>query len=587
MADRFDVTKMSDEELEAYASGLDITQAPPGEGARVRQERVAATRERAARIDPPPTAEQIEPSSIKRGLAAVGGAMQEPFLGIAEKFQLAFPGSTPSAAEATRARIGEERTARRTAQRQLEDTPAGQFGGFVGKAAPFAAAGPTAIGQAAMAGALGFAGGGPDAPDSLSNELINSAFTGAADAATTGIAVKGLQTVAKGLSGARGRFTEEGARAMATDAAAKRLGIPSPTIGQLSPNAVRALQAPDDLVARQAAAMEKATGKAIQLPEGEVMQTGGAYLDELTTAVKNRLALGSEKYSAVDQFIDEKGLQPLLPRYTANMATATKTKGYDLAADAMEKYGFPLRSMEGMTSKELGNIPLTMTNMHEMRVAANRALRFMDRMAEAPSNVGRPDINDARKFLRNFKDSIDSDMGQWAKLNKGNADAVKIYEDANKYWRDVVGPTVSENPLAKKILSRSRGFDVPVEAISASTSTKGTALTDLLRPTMSRRGEDMTAVLRNLPDVRATMLGAPQQSAMQGGLETTLAATGHPLQALMNKAPGLSSLSRLPVMKWSYFGKPAPGAAVGPAAQYPAGGLEEWSRERIGAQRGR
>ena len=106
---------------------LDVTKAPPGRGSEVLRARNAAVEA----MTPKSTAEEIEPSALARGLAALGGEVQEPFLGAAEKLQLAFPGR--GKAEETAQRISAERAQRRAELRALQRRQRGCSAGLSGR----------------------------------------------------------------------------------------------------------------------------------------------------------------------------------------------------------------------------------------------------------------------------------------------------------------------------------------------------------------------------------------------------------------------------------------------------------------------
>ena len=87
-----------------------------------------------------------------------------------------------------------------------------------------------------------------------------------------------------------------------------------------------------------------------------------------------------------------------------------------------------------------------------------------------------------------------------------------------------------------------------MEGLQSATNISNIPLVDLLQPTMSRRGADMTDVLRNLGDVRSTALAKDMKAPNTGdGVGQVIrAAWGQPVAAVetaISRLPGLRSLS--------------------------------------------
>lgn len=492
-----------------------------------------------------PVAEQIEPSAWKRALAGAGGEMADVLRGAREKGELLFA-PKGAAGDTVRSRVSAERKTRAKDIADLENTVFGNVGGMAAKIIPSMAAPTRLPAQMALEAGLDFLKPGNTEVTGVPGELGGSIYRGAKGAAEVGVLGKLADMAGHGVNAALGRYTPRGAGAMRTNAAAERLGIPTPTIGQLDPTAPigqieRSLPGYPAQLQEQADALDAILGTKLSLPEGDVLQKGGAYADELSNAVQQRFKLGGEKYKAVDDFIYKNGLQPITPSYSARIITNTNRKGYEKAADLLEKYGFDAPSMAGMNPSALAQMPLAMEHIHSMRVATNKALNAAQRGIDTADRMGAPvaaELKDARKYLADFKTAIDSDLGAWEKRHAGNADAMELYRSATDYWKNVVSPTVIENPLARQLMSRTKGFPTPNAALTRSLSNEGMAQVDLLRPTMSGRGEDMTDVLRNLPDVRATLMGRTPETS--SGALWQLMKTGipHPLSFLESLVPG-------------------------------------------------
>lgn len=587
-----DYSAMSDEELDAIIAGKDVSKAPPGQGSKVLTERNEAVREKAERLEPKPVAEEIEPSALKRGLAAAGGALQEPFLQAGEKFELAFPGKTEEAEKATIQRIGQERGARKEAMRQLTETTSGQFGGFVGQALPYVAGGTSAGGQAALAGALGFLGGGPEKPTGFGNEMANSAFTGATDAAITGTVTKGLQGAVGMGRGAMGQYeSPAAAKAMELDAAARRLGLPPTTIGQLDVTAPKTLRAHPELAQEQAAALESRMAGQRQVPApGGGMETqvvpGGRLDAGLKEAVNVRKTQARGMYEDVDVFAQNQGLSNVPANYTVNTLSSINSKltpqgkaptGNNLVFNLLDTYdpdAFMWLKQAGdpKTARSAG---MSMTQYHDSRVAVGRALNALDRVPPANRTA---DQIDAQKMLVELKDALDNDVGRWAKQNSGNEEAMALYNRAKDFYAKVAAPALN-NPYARKAASVTRGFQSPEAMYAATVNPTNRSLVERLAQTASPETADMLNVLQNLPDVGAIAArGTAPASASASELGALVrAGVGHPGLSMLEAAPGLRWLSSQRPAKWAYFGAPAPAAVAGPLGQY----LAEAPKEKV------
>jgi hypothetical protein len=595
MSDNTDLSVLSDEELKAIIAGADLSKAEPGRGMEAMGAKRAAYSELQDRA-PKPIAEEIEPSAWRRGMAAFGGALTEPALGLKEKFELAFPGGN---GEATRARIAADRTERRGIQRQLEETTAGQFGGFMGKAAPFALAGPTAGGQSAMAAGLGFLEGGPDTPKGLGSELASSAFKGGVDAITTGALTKGAQLGTKAVSGAMGRYTPDGQRAMELDASAKRLGLPSPSIGQLDPLAPEALRAHPEMAVQQAQALQArmAGSKAVPDPSGGQMSQeipGGVLKEGMREAVSARKAQADEMYKAVDDYVSANNLQPVAPLFTLRtLAGVAKNPQFNKKPGQSADLNKVFQLLDGENPaafqwlKQAGSPKaaqaqgMSFAQYKEMRQTVGAVLE--DLRATSPKDR-KSWHNTAINELNDLKSALDNDVTRWGNQNSNNPEAIELYKRANDFYRDVAAPATKSDVAVKSALpiGHKRGWAGPEGMYASVTNPLNRSLVERLLPTASRETSDMLNVLQNLPDVGAVVA---KGSVPTGGASRELgalarAALGHPGLALLETAPGARWLSTTRPAKGAYFGRGyGKGAAhaVGPALQYPAGGLEQWS----------
>lgn len=576
------------------APELDVTQAPPGRGAEVQAAR-SAVMEQKMGLSPEV---QAMSGPERFGRAAVG-ALAEPVYGALEKAELAFPGKGQSADVA--ARIGQERTTRREEQRQLESTPGGMLGGFVGKGAPYALA-STPAGAAGMAATTGFLGGGPDQPTGLFNELGTSGAQAAADALTAYLPAKGFQAAGKLTGAATGQLTKVGERAKEIEAAAARLGLPKPSFGQVYPQSGMATfekASPEysKLVNEQAEALYGAITK--DTPYG-VPDVGGKYLDELKAAVQNRYDAGKAMYRTVDDIVQQQGLGQFMPKSTATAVTNVNNPGYTIASEELAKFGFDVPSMAGMNTQQLSQIPLRFEDFNTMRVATNKAWGNLNRQIENMQYAGNPvpkETKAAKEYLNQLRTALDNDAQNWAKQNAGNTKAISAFNDATRYWKEQVVPTVVENPFARKVASTRRGFPTGESATRLSLNTPNIPLVDRLLPTMSRRGADTTEILRTLPEVRATALTGEAAQMPRGPLHAfAQAAEGRRDIGTLEKlaanfpvaAPGVRWVANTPVARRVYGARDVlTGNALGRAPAYGVGvpwgssTLQEYGKERL------
>lgn len=547
-----DYSKMSDEELDAIISGT-----VPAETVNpVLAPALAAAKERSAIEQQTPTSDtSYGMSPLQLGLAGAGSDINELYQGLKEKGQMAFAPEGKAGAELL-AKIQADRAERAAINKQLMANPEAQAGRFASQAITAAAAPARIPAQIALEGALAFAKPGSEKPSSIGGELLNSVLQGGVGAGTAGIIGKGVQGLGKIGGTIAGKLTPEGEVAMRTKGAAQRLGLPPTSLGQLYPTSPmasveKALPGYGERVVSQAKELRNVLDRPLQLPEGEVSDVGRAYVDELAAAAQQRIAQGAEKYKAVDEYIAANNLGGFKPMYTARAITNTNNPGYEVATELLGRYGFDAAATKGAKASDLGKADLSFDNFHTMRTAANKALNTLNRGIDTAERMGTSipaENRAARKYLQDFKTALDSDAESWAARHAENKDALNLYKNATKYYRDVVAPTVLENPVARKAMSQARGFKTGQEGLSASTSNAGIPMVDRLYPTMTPRGQDMTDVLRNLPDVRSTALSRDMQvPETRGGLSQVLRTiTGHPLtvvETVASRIPGLKGLS--------------------------------------------
>jgi hypothetical protein len=592
--------ELSDEDLDRMIAGdvVPPPKAPGGFNTAPTQARNEATRRKGISI-----AEEIEPSWVKRALAGFGGTLQEPFVSGAEKFQLAFPGQG-EAGQQRIAEIGNERAQRRGALRQLRETPAGQVGSFGAEVIPYAIAPATIPAQMATAGGLGFLRGGPDRPRGIGQELATSALEGGIDAATTGLSLKGLDYVGRGLNAARGKFTPAGQRLLDTDTAAQRAGLTGelrPTIGQLdasSPigNMERNMASYPGRVQRQAEKLKESLDATRQVPVpgggmAEQVVPGGNLSQELKASIGERYKQARDMYQAVDDLALQKGVGNVTPIYSVPQLLSMQKKAVggdeaaELAVNLVNNYDDKALTwigdalQKGASQKDIKAAGIPMTTYHDMRVAVNKAIGSLDRVQPANKTAAQ---SRAQQLLQDLRSGLDNEVERWASTNSGTREVVDQYKRAKQFYSDVVAPAVVQNPFARKVGSRNRPFNSAEELYGAIHNPRNQELIERLEPTMSGDTRAMMATLKDLPEVAQTLATrqAPQMRGT-GPLSLAMAAAAHP-GAAASLAPGVSQLSRTGMAKRLYAAEPplrGPlGRALAPAAQYPQEDLENAAR---------
>lgn len=549
-----DYSKLSDEELDAIISG----KAPAPVAAHSTTGNPADVRT----LGPGPAKADTDTSLGMPGwqlaLAGAGGELNEMAQGLKEKAQLAFLPDNYNEAQDVKNRITADRTDRRKKMEALYNNPEAVAGRFGAQLIPAMAAPARLPAQVGLAALTGFAKPGSEKASGFGSELTGSAAHGGVDALSMYGVGKGLELAGHGVGALLGRYTPEGEKALATKDAALRLGLPPTSVGQLFPRGSAASvertipgMGYGARTGAQADVLKAKLDRPLQLPEGSASDVGRAYVDELAAAGAERMRLGTAKYKAVDDFVNANGLGQLLPTYTARTITNTNNPGYEVASGLLGRYGFDAGSMVGMKASALGKIPLRFEDYHTMRVATNKALNTLERGMATAEKMGSsiPAENKAAKaYLQDLKTALDNDAERWAARHASNEDALNLYRDATQYYRDVVAPTVLDNPIARKAMSGSRGFKTGREGLAASQSEAGAPFVERLKPTMSPTGLDMTTVLQGLPDVRRLVLSQDMRLPLtEGGLsQAAKVALGHPLalvETAISRIPGLRALS--------------------------------------------
>jgi len=614
MADR-DLSSLTDEELEYVISNdgqlpKHLTeQASPGMGAQQLAERNALVEKKAAYQTPAQEDYTLGMSGPARFAAGFGANITEPFIGAKEKLQLAFPGEG-DAGKAELARIAAEREQRRGHIANLMKTPAGQAGAFAGEAIPAAVVGASVPAQMALAGGRGFLAGGSDKPTGIGGELATSGVKGLIEAGTAGALTKGLNYAGKIGGAALGRTTPEGATALELDAAARRMGLPPLSVGQLDPASAaatieRGLSGYPASVKAQADALAERMALTRQVPaavgsgtEAQVIP-GGALMKDMSEAAKKVMSQGSEKYKAVDQWVADQGLTGVAPQETYNALKSIQTKLTPKGGTPLDNPAFNLidnynpQAMDwirngiksGQSVQQIVQNGIPLSAYHEMRVAAGKALNSLMR---APSHQLTAEMSTTRRELADLIKSLDADAEKWALKNKDNKEAMDLYNNAKEYYAKVVAPTAIENPVARKLTTRRNPYQSADQLYSELLAPTKQEFVDRLLPTMTPEGRDALNLFRNVPELGRAVLNreAPKVSE-KGGLSSLWAAARNPATAAGEMTPGLAWLGKTRPGKRLYFaedtlrpGTLAGGLATG-TAQYPQGEMSSAVQRKL------
>lgn len=539
--------------------------------------------------------------------AGVGKTIDDWTSGVANKAMLMNLPDSPVMRKAILDRMNQEKADKANVDQQLMQNPAAIAGQVLGYALPSVAA-PVRLGaQMALQGGLGALSSPVKPVNGPLNELSGSAIRGAEDALGTWAGGKLVEGAGRGINALRGNYTPEGAQMMELSDAAQRLGLPSPSIGELDPNSIMGILHSSSMSrparARESGeALKRALSSEVPTAEGPRVVSGGKYIDELKGAVQGRYNQAHGKYDAVDQFVQANGLDNIKPQNTfsqlgriaqkftpqgsshdVNPVLNLLTKYDPEAFDWVRSLGAnPTKRYVAQTIRD--GIPVS--NYHDMRVAVNKAWSVVNRqLARDPTSAATQEME---KELNGLRRALDSDAGTWAAQNSGNAEAMKLYGHANDFWKTVVAPAVLDNPVARKLSSRVSPYLTGEQAINSTTSTANRPLVDLLSPTLSDRGADMVRVTRGLPDAAKYVVSGETPKLAPSLTSLALLAPSFvraPVRVAGSLAEELGGLSRTEALKRLYAARLAEGplARMGyGAAQYPAQGVEGWL-DRLGS----
>lgn len=589
-----DLTQLSDEDLRAELSGAMATKAA-----------VTASQERkAAEASQTPVDTTNGMSGGELFMAGMGKALNDPLVEGPRQMARTIWRKDDSELK----NINAEREAyQKTGKELLSNWPA-MAGNFVGKgimAASAPARMPVQIGLQALDS---FMSPGDSKITGSGNLLATRGVQGLEGAASQVIPSAALRLFGRGAGALTNRFTPEGQKALALDAAAERLGIRR-NVGSLDQSSgLNAFETNLPGYARTVEGQSKAFTDAAKATVSIPSSTGRSYSDRvlegeklrqsLEEAGKNLKGVGTSLWSDLDSYVVSNGLPPVNGSNTQKLVLGihnlyTPTKKGQVLVDknpVIQRIAEQDQNAAEMLKQTLlSNKPpqMSFSDIHEAQAAVGAALRRAEKDASAPG--ASMESRKIRQELKYLYSGMMADVDGWGTKNP---QAKQMFDEARTFWRDVVVPGAVNNKLVQKS-SRGvygmnpRGYQEPSQLYSDVVSNPR-AVADL-HPYMSQLGRDLTDTLSTMPDVsRSLITNTPHPPAPGMGTLTTMAgmAIGSPLQlakGMISHAPGFQSAMQSGPAKKLYFSRDVfhdtpLGRVANAAAQEPQGELEQGLR---------
>jgi hypothetical protein len=385
---------------------------------------------------------------------------------------------------------------------------------------------------------------------------------------------------------------------MELDDAARRLGLPSPTIGQLDPFAPEVLRAHPERAMQQARALEQRIGakRTVPSPAGgmeEQVVPGGMLKAGVEDAINARKQQADAMYSAVNDYVQANNLPNITPQETINVLQdiayryTRPGKSHDSnkifsAFDAQNPHAFAWLKNAG-SPKAARQAGMGFSDYQDARTLVNGLLTNY-KATDAASRKTWQDkaILDLGRLLK----ALDADADRWTVTNATHKEAVALFQRARDFYRTVAAPSTKGSTLENMGLpiGHKGGYENIESFYNDIINPANRSLIDRLLPTASRETRDALNVLQNLPDVGPIVARSKiPTSAERSGLSSLVAGvTGHPGLALMEAAPGLRWLSSQRPIKSFYFGAPPTTRAMGPAIQYVADPISDKVQQLLG-----
>ena len=572
------INSMSDDELESEFKKLLSGKNPPKAGAH-----------RPANVQPTQSFAPVDTTQgMSQGELALAGAglpVSNLVEGVKDKARLLSLVNTPDD-NPERVRLISDLNARRAEKKridaQLRENPAANFGELGSNVAIGAAAPMRVPAQMATFGGLEAMSQGPEGVRGIGGELAGSGIRGGLAAAGTWAGGQIPKWFGRAANAARGEYTPIGAEAMRTSDAARSLGMPSPSIGELAPSSTLGML--HQSAFNRGKKVEEAGSALASALEGSTGRPAGAYQEGLKRAVGKKFDEGSAAYRAVDDFAQANNLSGVRPLTTYDTLRQVDPKVIGLlqkfkpdSISWARDLGLPAPGQTMQTMLQQG-IPLS--KLHEVRQATNQAWKVVAKAAQRdPASA---ELVTMEQQLNKLRGALDTDATQWATQNAGNADAMKLYTAAKDKWQNDIVPTVVNNSIARRLNDPFKPYETGADLLGASTSSRGRELVDRLLPTGTPQLSDMAQVLQSLPE--------PARYVISGRVPTREAGIGSiPSGLVGNLAADMGGLSRAELMKRLYFSRnPGEGASgLGEdimsrlgygIAQQPSGEIEEGLR---------
>lgn len=574
------LSEYTDEELDAMiANGGHLPTAPtapvevPGAG-KVKSPMPAlgnAAKEVLGMTDDPDKTHGM--NGLQLGLAGAGGWLNDLGETLGERGRLFFRPQGPEG-DKILSDINAQRADRQGALRALYSNPEARFGKFGAQALTGAVAPARAGAQAALFGGLeGMASPPGKVSDSL-GELGGSLVNAGQAAGITGGLGAMMAPAGKALGAARKDWTDP--NAMATDAAAKRVGVDL-SVGDLDPNSPLgkmdlSLPGRAKRVEEQAGQLRTALDAKRDVPSKSGNSTEERVLpgENLRQGIKDAsdelYSVARDKYQAVDDFANANKLRPVIPRETykalQGISQLTDAKGNNPVFDLIRTYA-PKETgwMEGIAAAPIQHISYgaPLVGMSDMRMAINKALRKLDRpMSADPTNAT---VMEQYKKLIALKNSIDNDIDNWGTINARNKPAVEKLNAANQFYREVMVPDVINNKVVGKsgkgpIGTNPRGYSTAHQFYTDVVNNP--ELLGRVKGSMSPSAQDLTTAFTSANDARGALLSGrvnPDQASLLRAGATALGHPGAAAATALSHIPGISDLVTTQLVKKLHFGK--------------------------------
>jgi hypothetical protein len=600
-----DHSKMTDAEFDAYVRGLTDEDLEKLHTSLI----PVATVQDMKKVGAPP---KVDNTMGMSGPELFAAGLAQRALGIPRGLQELAIGVTGSPEEI--AKYNEEKRERDRIDSQLASNWQANLGGLgwdVGTAALL----PAKIGpQAIAAGAGAFSR--PVTGDIQGPEVLGRLTNAGVSGGTTLAVGQALKGAGKAIGAARGQYTEDGARAMAENEAARRLGVRR-QVGDLDPTSQlaafeRSLPGYPAAVADQASSFSKAAQEVKDIPS----KTGRSFEPRLLEGEKLRGAIieggdnlvdeGRKLWQSLDNYVVQNGLPPVRAANTESHVSKILSQYTPVTKKGPQVQKNPViqrideydpDAAQALIQSANPKSTLAFDDIHKLQSAVGKAMQRAEKDAAA-SGASMEDRK-VRSELRALYGNLTKDVDSWATKDKN---AQNLLSDAKTFWRDRVVPGAMNNKVYQKASvgiygSNPRAYSDPAQ-FYGDVNRFGQNMRDLY-PYMPQEGRDLYTTLSTMPDV-SKMLTSRNPLPPPPALGPLAAAAGmiagSPFQlarGVLSHIPGTRQVMSSEPAKRFYFGRNVfsddgtiPSGPLGrmawAASQVPQQKLEEGSKKSLG-----